>query len=219
VAYAVAAIPARYVLENKLWKDAAGVTYHNQSFPMDKFPWQKAILHFARLMGAAHTGDFTTARMELKNLHVIHDTLTAQKDAYKANQVLIQAKTGEAWILWEEGKPNAALQLMKAAAELEDKTEKSPVTPGEVIPAKELLGDMLLAAKKPAEALKAYEENLKQHPNRFNGLYGAGLAAEESGDNAKAKLYYQQLVTVANSPGSNRPELKVAKTYLSMKAQ
>ena len=103
---------------------------------------------------------------------------------------------------------------MNIAADMEDKTEKSPVTPGEVIPAMELLGDMLLQLNKPGKALETYEADLKKHPNRFNGLYGAGLAAERSGNLEKANYYYQQLTAIANSVDSNRPELEAARLFL-----
>ena len=213
-AYAFAAIPARYFLENKMWKEVAGIEMLPGNFPWQNFPWQAAIIHFARLLGSVHTGDITSARNELKNLNNIYDTLTAQKDPYKANQVMIQIKTSEAWILLGERKTTEALQLMKIAADMEDKTEKSPVTPGEVLPAKELLADMLLQLNKPADALEAYGEDLKKHPNRFNGVYGAGLASERIGNIEKAKYYYQQLTAVANSPTANRPELVMAKLFL-----
>ena len=213
-AYAFAAIPARYFLENKMWKEAANIEMLPTDFPWENFPWQKAIIHFARLLGSVHIGNINLARTELKNLYSCYDTLAAKKDSYKANQVMIQIKTGEAWILFEERKPNDALQLMNIAAGMEDKTEKSPVTPGEVIPAKELLADMLLQLNKPAEALEAYEADLKKHPNRFNGLYGAGLASERINNTEKATYYYQQLRAVANSPGANRPELEIAKLFL-----
>lgn len=213
-AYAFAAIPARYVLENKNWKDAATLPLHPVDFPWKKFPWQKAIFHFARLLGFVHTGKIDSANNELKNLDTIHDTLMAQKDSYKASEVQIQIKTAEAWILFKERKSNEALQLMNDAADMEDKTEKSPVTPGEVIPARELLGDMLLQMNKLEKALEEYEADLKTHPNRFNGLYGAGLAAERSGDFEKATNYYKQLISIANSTGSNRPELEAARLFL-----
>jgi hypothetical protein len=218
-AYAFAAIPARYFLENKMWKEAAALETFPDNFPWQNFPWQKAITHFARLLGYAHTNDINSAKNELKNLNTIHDTLAAQKDSYKANQVLIQIKMGEAWILFAEGKSGEALQQMNMAADMENKTEKSPVTPGEVLPAKELLADMLLQLSKPAEALEAYEADLKTHPNRFNGLYGAGLASERIYDIEKAKYYYGQLIAIANSPAANRPELEMAKSFLKKQKQ
>jgi tetratricopeptide (TPR) repeat protein len=214
-AYAFAAIPSRYLLENKIWKEAASLKIHPANFPWEKFPWQKAIIHFTRVLGSVHIGHIDSARAELKNLNTIYDTLTEQKDSYKANQVQIQIRTSEAWILFKEGKNNEALKLMNLAADMEDKTEKSPVTPGEVIPAMELLGDMLLQMNKPDKALDAYEEDLKKHPNRFNGLYGAGLAAERSNKPEKASFYYQQLTDITNTANSIRPELDVAKLFLN----
>src|SRR5579871_3028255 len=213
-AYAFAAIPARYFLENKMWKEAAGITLSPVDFPWQKFPWQEAIIHFARLLGSAHINDLNLARAELKDLNIIYDTLTAQKDLYKANQVMIQIKSGEAWILFEEKKMSEALQMMTTAADMEDRTEKSPVTPGEVIPAKELLADMLMQLNKPDEALKAYEADLKNHPNRFNGLYGAAQASERLNNTEKAKHYYQQLILIANSSSTKRSELKTAESFL-----
>jgi tetratricopeptide (TPR) repeat protein len=215
VAYAFAAIPARYYLENRMWKEAAGLKMQTGILKWENFPWQRAIIHFARLLGSVHTGDINSARDELKDLHIIHDTLIAQKDIYKANQVMIQVKAGEAWILWKEGNGYEAVQLMQEAAAMEDKTEKSPVTPGEVLPAMELLGDMFMQINKPVEALEAYESGLKKRPNRFNGLYGAGMASEKLDDLEKAAYYYRQLTAIANSPGTSRPELVRARLFLN----
>jgi len=197
-----------------MWKEAAGLELHPQNFPWDKFPWQKAIFHFARLLGAVHTDNINLARTELKNLYASYDTLVKLKDTYKANQVMIQIKTGEAWILFAERKLTEAVQLMNIAAGMEDKTEKSPVTPGEVLPAKELLADMLLQLNKPAEALKAYEEDLKKHPNRFNGLYGAAVASKKTSNVQKESFYFKQLIATANSADSNKPELEIARSFL-----
>ncbi len=213
-AYAFAAIPARYFLENKMWKDAANMEVHPGNFPWQKFPWQKAIIHFTHLIGSARTGNMELARTTLKDLYKIHDTLAAQKDLYKANQVMIQIKTGEAWILFAEKKTNEALNQMSIAAAMEDKTEKSPVTPGEVLPAQELLADMLLLLNKPAAALVAYELDLKKHPNRFNGLFGAASASERMNNNEKTTYYFQQLTSVANSADASRPELATARLFL-----
>lgn len=212
VAYAYAAIPSRCLLENKDWKAAAILETHPPNLSWEKYPWQKAIIHFTRLLGAANTGHTDAARTELKNLHTVYDTLMNQKDPYKARQVEIQMKTGEAWILFKEGKNNEALSLMNTAADIEDKTEKHPVTPGEVLPARELLGDMLMEMNKPTEALEAYKADLKRHPNRFNGLYGAGIAAEKTGNVALAKSYYQQLAEIATT--SQRSELEKAHSFL-----
>jgi tetratricopeptide (TPR) repeat protein len=213
VAYAFASIPARYVLENRLWKEAANLEIHPVAFPWEKFPWQKAIIHFTRLLGLVHIGSMDSAGAELGKLKLLHDELVGEKDMYKANQVDIQIKTSEAWMLFKGGKNKMALELMNAAADMEDATEKHPVTPGEVIPARELLGDMLLQMGYAAKAYAVYMEDLKRHPNRFNGLYGAGLSAEKSGDPAKARLYYQQLSDLCTSR-STRPELAKARLFL-----
>ncbi|KAA2239428.1 hypothetical protein F0L74_24820 [Chitinophaga agrisoli] len=217
VAYAFAAIPARYLLENRLWQDAAALRPHQANLPWEQYPWQKAIIHFTRLMGAAHTGALVAARIELDTLNQLHDALAAQQDVYKANQVDIQRKTGAAWILLKEGKRDSALLLMHAAANMEDNTQKHPVTPGEVLPARELLGDMLLQLSRPEEALAAYEEDLKQHVNRFNGLYGAAQAAEQCHKKDKAAAYYRQLVKISSTGDASRPELTLAGDFLKGK--
>lgn len=217
VLYAFAAIPSRYVLENKMWAEAAALQVAPANFPWVNYPWQEAIIHFTRLLGAVHINKNDEAKMELKKLTIIYDTLLHQKDTYKANQVMIQIKTGEAWILFYEGQKNEAIKMMKAAADMEDKTGKHSVTPGEVLPARELLGDMLMEMNKPTEALIAYEENLKTHNNRFNGLYGAALAAEKNNAAEKAKQYYQQLLNISNTTTSERVELVKAKSFLNKK--
>ena len=119
-----------------------------------------------------------------------------------------------AFQLFKEGKTGLALAEMSLAASLEDNTIKHPVTPGEVIPARELLADMLLQMNRWDEALAAYEAGLKKHPNRFNGLYGAGVAAELSGRLDKARSYYKQLHATTDPEHSTRPELKKALQFL-----
>ena len=213
-AYAFAAIPSRYALENKNWKDAAALQLHPANFPWNNFPWQEAIIHLARLLGSAHTGNLKAAKYELAKLNQLHDTLEKQKDIYKSKEVEIQIKIGEAWIQFASGNKTEALNLMKLGADMEDSTEKHPVTPGEVLPARELLGDMLLQMNQNENALTAYETALKKSPNRFNSLYGAGKAAEKSGDNKKAIYYYKQLSTTADTVNSNRPEFTEVKSFL-----
>ncbi len=215
VAYAFAAIPARYLLENRQWKEAAHLPIDSATVPWHKFPWQQAIIHFARLLGAVHTNQSESAKAELAQLQGLHDRLAKEKDDYKANQVAIQLRAGEAWINVLAGKNAEALALMNQAADMEDQTEKHPVTPSEVIPARELLGDMLLQLHQPRQALEAYVASLRKHPNRFNGLYGAGVAAERAGNRKSAQSYYQQLLKVADAANSDRPELHAAKQYLT----
>jgi tetratricopeptide (TPR) repeat protein len=214
VAYAFASIPSRYVLENRLWKEAAALPDYHANFSWDKFPWQRAILHFARAMGSVHTGDLPIAKREIAELARLQRLLAAQKDEYKAAQVQVQVHAGQAWLKWKEGNEEEALTEMKAAVALEDKTEKHPVTAGEVLPARELLGDMLLQLGRFDEALQAYKLNLQRHPNRFNGLYGAGLAAERSGNNTAATNYYRQLAQQVDVQKKERPELARIANYI-----
>jgi tetratricopeptide (TPR) repeat protein len=214
VAYAFAAIPSRFFLENKNWKEASTLQMNPVNFPWKNFPWQEAIIHFTRIMGCAHLGNLDLANSELVKLRALRDTLRMQKDPYKTNQVDIQINGCEAWIKLKMGKRNEALDQMRLAADMEDSTEKHPVTPGSVIPARELLGDMYLQTGQPEMALEAYEADLEKNPNRFNGLYGAGLAAERSGDNAKAILYYRQLLSITDGGKCNRPERDNIKLFL-----
>jgi len=213
VAYAFAAIPARYVLEKKMWKEAASLELYPSGFPWEKFAWQKAIIHFARLLGDVHSGLMDSARSELGKLKVLHDTLLNKGERYQANEVDIQIRASEAWIQFKNGKYGSALEHMISAADMEDATEKNPVTPGEVIPARELLADMLLEMGYKEKALTAYQEDLKLHPNRFNGLYGAGLASDKCGDKKNAAYYYRQLSDISTIH-SIRPELVNARLFL-----
>jgi tetratricopeptide (TPR) repeat protein len=214
VAYAYASIPARYYLENKMWNEAASMQLHPADFPWDKYPWQKGIYHFGRLLGLIHLDQVDSATAELKQLERIHEELISQKDMYKAGQVMIQKLASEAWILFKQGKRNEALRKMETAAEMEDRTQKHAVTPGEVIPARELLADMQLEMNRPEMALSTYEQDLKDRPNRFNGLYHAALAAERTKNLDKAIHYYKQLVDVSGTVASDRPELELARQFL-----
>jgi len=213
-AYPFAAIPARIALENKRWPKAAKLTLHSSNIQWDEFPWEKAIIHFARILGCANTGDLQVAEKELVILQSLHQQLLDKEEQYKADQVLIQLKASQAWIQLAKDKTEEALILMQEAASLEDKTEKHPVTPGEVLPAKELLGDLLLSLNQPSQALEAYEMNLKRNPNRFNGIYGAAIAAKDMGDKEKARLYFEKLLNLAKSSHSDRSELKEARAFI-----
>ncbi|HMK16910.1 MAG TPA: hypothetical protein VK492_01820 [Chitinophagaceae bacterium] len=177
VAYAFAAIPARYALERKDWKQAAELKIHPFNFPWDKFPWQNAIIHFTRVLGHVHLGNINAAEKELDTLKAAYEKLKDQKNkALEVAQVAVQINASEAWIEYKKGNDEKALALMKAAADAEDATEKHPVTPGPVIPARELLGELLLEMDQPALALTEFEKDLKQHPNRHNGLIGQAMA-------------------------------------------
>lgn len=205
--FARAAIPARYCLERRAWADAAKLESHPSPFlPAD------AITYFARGLGAAHLKDGDTARAAIGSLGQIRDKLK-MKEAYWANQVEIQRQEVSAWLAFAEGDHQGALAGMRAAAELEDGTEKSAVTPGPLLPARELLGELLLELKRPSEALKEFEATLAKEPNRFRTLYGAAVAAKLAGDRQKAQTYFRELLKVAeraDNPG--RQELAEARS-------
>ncbi|MDB5208911.1 MAG: hypothetical protein JWR72_3986 [Flavisolibacter sp.] len=214
-AYAFASIPARYAVERKQWKEAANLPFHPVNYPWEKFSWQKAIIHFTRCLGAVHTGDMQGAKMELENLNSLYTKLTKEKEkAKEAAQVAVQIKTAEAWIEFKQGHNEKALELMTAAAGMEDAVEKHPVTPGEVIPARELLAEMLLEIGRSAAALEAFEQNLKSHPGRLNALYGAGVAANKLGDKQKATSYFKKLMENVSTNNSGRTEVQKVKQFL-----
>jgi len=213
-AYSFASMPVRYALERKNWGEASKLELSSTISQWDKFQWEKANVSFGKLLGAVHTKQLAVAKDELKQLQVGYQKLVDAKENRKANFVLIQIKASEAWIKLAEGKKEDAISLMTTAADMEDATEKDPVTPGEVIPARELLGDMYLQIGQPAKALIAYEADLSRHSNRFNGVAGAAMAAEKSGDTKKAVVYYKQLLAISESSHNSRPELVAANAYV-----
>ena len=212
--YAMLAIPARIVLENKQWEKAANLELPPIDFPWHQFPWQMSILHFTKAMGYSHIGNIASAEKEVAILQSFHQELLKINDEYKAKQVLIQIKTSQAWIHFAKKNYEKAVVFMTEAANMEKDTAKHPVTPGEVLPTRELLGDLYLALNKPIEALESYEVDIKRHPNRFNGIYGAAIASKQSGDLEKAKMYFEQLLKLTENSNSERPEIIDAKIFI-----
>jgi tetratricopeptide (TPR) repeat protein len=217
-AYGIAAAQARFYLEQRKWANAAQLTQRVHSrFPWHKYPQFEAITYFARGLGMARSGDVSSALNENKMLDKLYEqTVNAGQD-YWAVLVDSQRKTIKAWAEFAEKKIVKALSLMKKAAVIEDSVDKHPVTPGAVLPARELLGDMLVLLGKYDEAIDAYEASLRISPNRFNSLYGAGYAAENAGDFRKANYYYAKLIDLTSGVDSDRLRLKKAKTFLSNK--
>lgn len=213
--YALAAVPARIALERHQWVDAARLQPRNpDNYPWERFPAMEAITHFARALGAARSGDTQTALQTLEKLIALREK-AAETSAYWAKQIEIQRLSAKAWLTYEQGKQEEALDVMRSAAELEASTEKHPVTPGEVLPARELLADMLLEMGRYEEAHTEYEAALLRNPNRFNSLYGAGRAAELGGDKGKAALYYGKLIEMTANRGTERVKLQQAKKFLN----
>jgi tetratricopeptide (TPR) repeat protein len=205
--YAVSASPARLVVERKQWAEAAVLE------PVaGPFPYTQAITHFARALGAARLGDVAAARRDLDRLDVLREQM---KLPYWATQIDVQRRAAAAWIALAEKRTDEAVKLMRSAADLEGSTDKNPLTPGAIVPARELLGDLLLEVSEPGPALREFETSLKNEPNRYNGLAGAARAAARRGDAEKARDYYRRLVELTASADVERPEMREAKAFLS----
>lgn len=207
--YALAVSPARYVVERGDWKAAAELQVRPSPFAQ-----VQAITHFARALGAARSGNPEAAKADVARLAELRDKLREAKDAYWSEQVDIQRQLAAAWVLYAEGKTEDALTAMSAAADAEDKTEKHPVTPGVPKPARELYGVMLLESGNARDALTAFEATLKKEPNRLGAYAGAAIAAEKSGDSAKAQEYYGKVVAIAEGADNTRTEVADARAYL-----
>jgi tetratricopeptide (TPR) repeat protein len=214
-AFAFSAIPARYAAERHDWSAAAALEPHTPA----TFPWEEphekfvAMMHFGRAMGLAHEGRVDEAKSEIDTLKRLHDSFQ-DSSPYWAKQIEIQRLSAEAWVRFlDDGE--GGLPIMQEAAALEATTEKSPISPGEILPAAELLGDMLLEAGRLDEAVTAYDTALARSPGRFNSLYGAGLAAERKGDLELAREYYGRLVKGTEEAGDGRARLQHAREVVS----
>ena len=214
-AYALIAVPSRLAIENKNWELATQLELPKTKLDWDKAHWPKAMLHFSRALGFSNTGNSAAAEKELKSLIILRDKLNDAKNTYESGQVTIQIEAVRGWIEYSKGNSNKAIEYMKLASDLESKTSKAAVTPGEIIPADELLADLYLALNKPKQALESYEQNLKGHPYRFNGIYGAAKAAEKLNDIRLAVYYFDQLVKLSADTNSSRPEISEAKEFLA----
>jgi hypothetical protein len=201
--FALAAIPARYALERGDWKQAVQLT------PSDTpFPFTGAMTWFAKGLGSARLGQAAPAYESAAALKQTRERLAASGENYWALQVEIQEQELRAWAMYADGKKEDALRKMRDAVQLEDATEKSAITPGPLAPARELLGEMLLATDRPQLALAEFEATLKKEPRRFRSLYGAGKSAQLAGKPELSRSYYSELLKVCKSsdkPG--RPEL------------
>jgi tetratricopeptide (TPR) repeat protein len=219
VAYALSAIPARYALERRQWSEAAKLPLEHPrmtTFPWAKFPWATAHIHFARAIGAARLGDVESARKSVDALASIQHSLSEVRGGYDwARQVDIERKVASAWVKYAEGAHEEAVLLLHAVSELDDVTEKHPVTPGALLPAREQLGELLLELKQPGPALEAFETALSITPNRFNAIYGAARAATLSNNRQKAAGYYRKLAGLGRHADSLRPELKEATAFVA----
>jgi Tfp pilus assembly protein PilF len=206
-AYALAAMPARYALERGEWADAAQLRLSPPGVAWKKFPQAEGILVFARGLGAARSGDLAAARRDVRRLQALQNVMTKTRNDYWAAQTAFQRQSVEAWIALAEGRRDEAVQLMRAAADAEEASDKHPVTPGNVVPSRQLLAEMLVELEQPAEALGEYERSLKRDPNRYRSLYGAARSAQTAGRPELAREYFTKLWAITASRDSDRPEL------------
>jgi tetratricopeptide (TPR) repeat protein len=198
------------MVERADWHGAASLDVRPSNFAQ-----VQALTHFARALGAARSGKPDAAKADIAKLAELRDKLREAKDAYWAEQVDIQWQVTTAWLLYADGKRDAALKAMSAAADAEDKTEKAPVTPGPLAPARELYGAMLLDSGMAAEALAAFEATLKKEPHRFGATIGAARAALKAGDAAKARAQYAAVLELAAEAEPVRPEVAEARASVA----
>jgi len=192
VAYTYAASPARFVLELREWQEASELILLPAVFEWDGFPWARTIHHFARGIGAARSNQLSQASQELQTLRALQAGMPASMAPYWREEALVQIDMLNAWIRYAEGDLSEALRLAAAAADREDAVDKSPVTPGEVLPARELYAEMLFESGKHAMSLQEYRTVLSGSPNRLNALLGAGNAATRTGDDELAEQFFAQ---------------------------
>ena len=216
-AYALAAMPARFALERRDWAAAARL----EARQPESFPWSEnyaafeAISWFSRGLGAARDGQSQVALDAVTELEHLRDVLLQSNQAYWATQLDIQLKSIQAWLAFNQGSSENGLQLMREAADLENNTFKHPITPGEILPANELLGDMLLDAGNPEEALIAYRHSMDRSPSRFNSMYGAAMAADALGDSETAAAYFNDIVAMTEGAEVDWPRLNTAREYVA----
>jgi hypothetical protein len=211
--FALAAIPARYVLERQDWQRAEQLSVRETPFP-----YADAITWFAKGLAAAHLGHTAAADEAAAALKGIQERLSNANEPYWARQVEIQQHAVAAWSALAAGRKEEALQQMRSAADLEDGTEKSAVTPGPLSPARELLGEMLLQLKQPTDALEQFERTLKKEPRRFRSLYGAARAAQLGGSRDTGRKYFRELLSVcARADKPARRELQEAERAVAQK--
>jgi tetratricopeptide (TPR) repeat protein len=205
-------MPARMALERGDWAAAARLPVASS-----RFAFTEAITVFARALGSARGNDVPAAEREAERLAGLHKALIDAKNNYWATEVEVQRLAAAAWIAQARKQPDDALRLMRAAADLEDRNEKHIVTPGRVVPARELLGEMLLEQGQPAAALAEFEQSQQREPNRLRGFVGAARAAEAAGDSAKARQHAGRLIELTRDADSPLPDVARVKTLVGMR--
>ena len=206
------AVPARYALERQDWAAAAQLKPVGTGMPA-----AEAITHFARAVGAARSGVVAAAQTDIDTLKDLRGQLEKANQNYWGGQVEIQVLAAQAWAEQAGGNREQALKLMRAAADLEDASEKHVAMENRLYPMRELLADMLMEQNQPKDALKEYEASMKNTPMRLRGFYGAAKAADAAGDAKKAREYFDKLAKLTRNADSDRPELQEARKRLASK--
>jgi hypothetical protein len=214
-AYAATAIPSRLLLERRRWKEAAAFELPAATAGLTALSihkWSLANIEFTRAIGAARSGNVRLAKDQSAKLTALEQSLKIQPGDYDwRTQVSIERQIADAWIAFAEGKKDEAVALMRAAADLDDATEKHPVTPGAILPAREQLGELLLERGLAGDALAAFEASLQRAPRRLGGLYGAARAAQLAGDVTRSSGYYAELVDLTKASDGSRAEVREAR--------
>jgi len=215
-AYAYAAMPARIALERGAWAEAATLTLDPaaEAYPWKKYPQSEAVNAFARGVGAAMNGDAAAAQIEVVRLRALRDTAAERKSGYWAEQIDIQAEVVRGLASCAAGKSEECVATLRAAADREDATEKHVVTPGPIVPARELLAVVLLKNGKAVEALQGFESVLTREPNRYRAIAGVMQASERAGDTKKAAAFAERVVDQTSAADSQRPEIAQARRIL-----
>ena len=199
-AFHLASTRARYALERGAWDEAAALAPRDPaSLPWERLPWPEAVTWFARGLGAARLGRAEPADSAVARLAALEDVAQAAGEDLFTRQIRVLRLGVRAWLAQVRGQPDSGVAWMRQAAELEVATPKHAVTPGPTLPGYELLGDLLLAQGRPADALLAYARSLELYPRRFRSLLGAARAARARGDELAARGFYRQLLEVAGS--------------------
>ena len=206
---AVAVIPARYVLERGDWAGAAALPVASTGRAM-----ADSLVRFARGLGMARSGDLAGARRELQALQELRSALEKSNQSYWADRTEEQMLAVSAWVAQADGTREQAAKLMRGAADGEDGSVKHVAMENRLYPMRELLGELLLQTGQAAAALREFEASLKENPNRYRGLAGAGRAAEAAGDREKAAGYFEKLIALSSKADTTRPEVAHAKAVL-----
>jgi hypothetical protein len=209
---AYAAIPVRYAFERGEWAEASALPIARTIYPQ-----AEAISWFGRAVGGARSGDVARARQAVEQMRALKDKLAKANDGYWAGQVEIQETAANAWIAFAEGRKGDAITKMRQAADLEDRSGKHVAMENRLSPMRELLGELLVAANEPGRALKEFEASLRNNPNRYRSFAGAAKSAEQLGDAAQAKTYYEKLVSLTVGADAKRVELESARQFLAQK--